>query len=150
MIRIKNPQDFWSGLLFFVVGVAAAWYGRIYTFGTATKMGPGYLPTVLSWMLAGLGVFLVARATFDVGAPIERSRVRPQIFILAAIIVFAFCIERLGLAPAVIIATIVAALASSEMRWIETALLSIGLAILCALLFVKLLGQPLAIWNWGS
>ena len=149
MTRIKNPQDFWAGVLFLAVGILAAWFGRVYTFGTATKMGPGYLPTVLSWGLAGLGAFLVIRALFDNGAPLERSMVRPQLFILAAIIVFAFCIERFGLAPAVIVVTIIAALASSEMRWRETALLSAGLAILCSVLFVKLLGQPLAIWNWG-
>ncbi|MGZ3408735.1 MAG: tripartite tricarboxylate transporter TctB family protein [Xanthobacteraceae bacterium] len=149
MTRIKNPQDFWSGLLFLAVGIFAAWFGRVYTFGTATKMGPGYLPTVLSWGLAGLGAFLVIRALFDQGEPLERSMVRPQVFILAAIVVFAFCIERFGLAPAVIIVTVIAAFASSEMRWRETAILSVGLAILCSVLFVKLLGQPLTIWNWG-
>jgi hypothetical protein len=149
MIRVKNPQDFWSGLLFFVVGLAAVWFGRGYNFGTATKMGPGYLPTVLSWGLAGLGAFLAMRAFFDSGPPLERSLVRPQLFILAAIIVFAFSIERFGLGPAVIIVTIIASMASSEMRWVETLILSVGLAALCAVLFIRLLGQPLALWNWG-
>jgi putative tricarboxylic transport membrane protein len=148
MTRVKNPQDFWAGLLFLVVGVAAAWFGRIYTFGTATKMGPGYLPTVLSWGLAGLGAFLIARALFDRGMQLEHSLFRPQAFILAAIVVFAFCIERFGLVPAVIVVTVVAALASPEMRWRETVPLAVGLAILCAVLFVRLLGQPLALWNW--
>jgi hypothetical protein len=149
MIRVKNPQDFWAGLLFLAVGLAAAWYGRAYNFGTATKMGPGYLPTVLAWGLAGLGAFLTLRAFLESGPEIERSLYRPQIFILAAIVVFAFFIERFGLAPAVVVATIISALASPEMRWKETVILSIGLAVLCAVLFVRLLGQPLAIWNWG-
>jgi putative tricarboxylic transport membrane protein len=149
MVRLRNPQDFWSGLLFFVVGLAAAWFGRVYTFGTATKMGPGYLPTVLSWILAAIGAFLIARALFEAGPRIERSLVRPQVFILAAIIVFAFSIERFGLAPTVIIVTLVASLASTEIRWVEVAILAVGLAIGCSLLFVRLLGQPLAIWNWG-
>jgi hypothetical protein len=149
MTRIRNPQDFWAGVLFLAVGIAAAWYGRVYTFGTATKMGPGYLPTVLSWGLAGLGAFLLIRALFDNGAPLEHSRVRPQLFILAAILVFAFTIERFGLVIAVVASTVVAALASTDVRWREIGLLGIGLAILCTLLFVKLLGQPLAIWNWG-
>lgn len=149
MDRIKNPQDFWSGLLFFAVGLAAAWFGRVYTFGTATKMGPGYLPTVLSWGLAAIGAFLIARALFERGQKIERSLVRPQVFILAAIIVFALCIERFGLAPAIIVVTLVASLASREIRWTEVGILAVGLAIACSLLFVRLLGQPLAIWNWG-
>jgi putative tricarboxylic transport membrane protein len=150
MVNIKNPQDFWAGVLFLIVGLGAAWFGRVYTFGTATKMGPGYLPTVLAWSLAALGAILIIRALIEGGASIERSLYRPQFFILTAIIVFAFLIERFGLAPAVIVVTCIASLASTETRWKETAILAIGLSVLCVVLFVKLLGQPLAIWNWGN
>src|ERR1700755_1887778 len=114
MIQVKNPQDFWAGLLFLVVGVGAAYFGRNYTFGTATKMGPGYLPTVLSWGLAGLGLILILRALFENGPKIESSLYRPQFFILLAIVVFALLIERLGLAPAIIVVTCIASLASTE------------------------------------
>ncbi len=147
--RIRNPQDFWAGLLFLSIGFAAAWFGRVYAFGAATKMGPGYLPAVLSWMLIGLGAFLCLRGVIGMGPQLERSLMRPQTFVLAAIIVFAFMIERFGLAPAVGVVTVVAALASREMRWIETLILAIGLAVLCVVLFVRLLGQPLTIWTWG-
>ena len=149
MIRVKNPQDFWAGLLFLVVGCLALWFGRAYTFGTATRMGPGYLPTVLSWGLVLIGALLSLRALALDGAPIEKSMFRPQIFILAAIIVFGLLIERLGLAPTIIIVTIIAALASREMRWRETALVAVGLAALCVGLFIYLLGQPLTIWAWS-
>ena len=149
MVRVKNPQDFWAGLLFLVVGLLAVYLGRNYSFGTATKMGPGYLPTVLAWMLAGFGAFLSLRALIESGPEIEASLWRPQAFIIAAIVVFGLLIERTGLAPSVIVVTVIAALASKEMRWLETAILSVGLAILCVLLFVKALGQPLTIYNWG-
>jgi hypothetical protein len=149
MVRVKNPQDFWAGILFLVVGLLAVYFGRNYAFGAATKMGPGYLPTVLAWIMAGLGAFLALRALLESGPGIEASLWRPQLFIVAAIVVFGLLIERFGLAPSVVIVTVVAALASSEMRWIETLILSIGLAILCVLLFVKVLGQPLTIFNWG-
>ena len=112
-------------------------------------MGPGYLPTVLSWMMAGLGAFLSIRALLESGPEIEGSLWRPQIFIVAAIVIFGLLIERLGLAPSVVVVTVVAALASREMRWIETLILATGLAVLCVLLFVKVLGQPLTIFNWG-
>jgi len=64
-------------------------------------------------------------------------------------VVFGLLIERVGLAPSVIVATIIASMASTEMRWVETISLAVGLAVLCAVLFVKLLGQPLAIFAWG-
>ncbi len=149
MIHVKHPQDFWAGILFLLVGALAVWFGRDYAFGTATKMGPGYLPAVLSWMLIGLGVFLAGRALLENGSALEPSLVRPQVFIVAAIVVFGLLIERLGLAPAVVVSTIVASMASSQMRWRESIILGIGLAVLCVLLFVKLLGQPLTIFTWN-
>jgi len=149
VIRVKSPQDFWAGLLFLVVGLLALWFGRPYAFGAATKMGPGYLPTVLSWLLVLIGGFLSLRALIEEGQPIEGSLYRPQLFILIAIVVFALLIERFGLAPAVIVVTILSAMASRQMRWRETLLLAVGLAALCVALFVYLLGQPLAIWSWG-
>jgi len=149
MTRVKNPQDFWAGILFLIVGLGAAWFGRVYTFGTATKMGPGYLPTVLSWSLAALGAILIVRALLEQGAAIERSLFRPQLFILVAIVMFALLIERFGLAPTIVVVTFIAALASPETRWKETVLLAVGLAVLCSVLFVELLGQPLEIFSWG-
>src|SRR5262249_36783122 len=120
MIRFKDPQDFWAGLLFLSIGGLALWFGRTYAFGTVTRMGPGFLPTVLSWALVLIGGFLSLRAFALEGPAIERSLVRPQLLILLAIIVFALLIERVGLVPTILVVTIVAALASREMRWRET------------------------------
>jgi hypothetical protein len=146
MIRVKNPQDFWAGILFVVFGGAALWIGRVYAFGTLSKMGPGYLPTVLCWALLGIGGVLIARALAIGGPPIERSKLKPQLFILAAIVVFALAIERLGLAPAVVLVAVTAALASHDLRWIEAIALAVALAALCVVLFVHLLGQPFTVW----
>jgi Tripartite tricarboxylate transporter TctB family len=146
MIRVKSPQDFWAGILFVLAGGAALWVGRDYPLGTLTRMGPGYLPTVLSWTLVAIGGLLTVSALALNGPAIAPSRIMPQLFILAAIVVFALAIERLGLAPAVMLVAITAALASRDMRWVETIALALGLAALCVVLFVHLLGQPFAIW----
>jgi hypothetical protein len=146
MMRVKNPQDFWAGILFVVFGGAALWIGRVYALGTLSKMGPGYLPAVLSWTLLGIGGVLIARALALSGPPIERSKLRPQLFILAAIIVFSLAIERLGLAPAVVLVTVTAALASRDLRFVEAIALAVGIAVLCVVLFVHLLGQPFTVW----
>jgi hypothetical protein len=148
MIRVKSPQDFWAGILFVLAGGAALWVGRDYTLGTLTRMGPGYLPTILSWALVAIGGLLTIRALALNGPAIAPSRIMPQLFILAAIVVFALAIERLGLAPAVMLVAITAALASRDMRWVETIALALGVAALCVILFVHLLGQPFAIWTF--
>ena len=54
-MRFNNLQDFLAGLLFVAFGAAALWFGKAYAFGAATRMGPGYLPNVLGWMLVGIG-----------------------------------------------------------------------------------------------
>jgi hypothetical protein len=146
MLRVKSPQDFWAGVLFVLFGCAALWIGRDYALGSLTRMGPGYLPTVLSWSLLAIGVLLMARALALNGPAIEPSRIAPQLFILAAIVAFALAIERFGLAPAVMLVTVTAAFASREMRWREAVALGLGLAALCVVLFVNLLGQPFRVF----
>jgi Tripartite tricarboxylate transporter TctB family len=89
---------------------------------------------------------LMARALALDGPAIEPSRIMPQLFILAAIVVFALTIERLGLALAVALVALTAAFASRDMRWLEAIALALGLAALCVLLFVHLLGQPFTVW----
>ena len=94
MSHVKHPQDFWSGILFATVGALALWLGKGYAFGTMTRMGPGFLPTVLAWGLVGIGAFLVARSFLLRGEPIAGSAVRPQIMIVIAIVAFmsALCV----------------------------------------------------------
>ena len=146
MVRVRNPQDFWAGILFIVFGGLALWFGRTYAIGTLNKMGPGFLPVALSIGLLGIGALLVLRALAIDGPAIEKSQMLPQLFILAAIVVFALTIERLGLALAVGAVTITASLANRSMHWFETIALAVGLAVLCVVLFVQLLGQPFLIW----
>lgn len=146
MIRVKSPQDLWAGLLFFIVGCGALWFGRNYNVGTVMRMGPGYLPSSLSWGLVGIGAFLVARGLVLSGPGIEGSLIRPQAFIVIAIVAFALLIEQFGLAPAVFVTTIIAAFASYEMKWIETVTLAVGSAIVSVVLFIYLLGQSMQKW----
>jgi hypothetical protein len=146
MIRVKSPQDFWAGILFVSAGAAALWLGRDYAFGSLTKMGPGYLPTVLSWASVGIGAVLGLRSLALDGPAVEPAALRPQAFVLAAIVVFALAIERLGLAPTVVLVALTAAPASPEVRGREAIVLAVGLAALCVILFVQLLGQPFQVW----
>ena len=48
-----RSQDFATGLLFVVVGVAALWIGADYPMGTAQRPGTGVLPRILAWCLIG-------------------------------------------------------------------------------------------------
>ena len=54
-MQIKNKQDFWSGVMFVVVGAAFALGATSYSMGTAARMGPGYFPFWLGVCLSLLG-----------------------------------------------------------------------------------------------
>ena len=144
-----NLQDFLAGLLFVAFGAAALWFGQGYTFGTPTRMGPGYLPTVLGWMLVGLGAFITLRAFVISGGAIPRIYIRPQFMIIAALIAFSLTIERFGLLAAAAAVVVLGSLASKEARPLEIIVIAALTAAAAVGLFIFVLGQPMAPWDWG-
>ena len=64
-MKIKNGKDFWAGMMYLGFGLYFAIYARNYNMGTALRMGPGYFPIVLSWMLVGFGGIVIARSFFS-------------------------------------------------------------------------------------
>lgn len=61
-MKIKNQRDFWSGLMFIVVGVGFAWGATSYSFGSSARPGPGYFPFGLGIILAALGALVLFKA----------------------------------------------------------------------------------------
>ncbi|NBS72532.1 MAG: tripartite tricarboxylate transporter TctB family protein, partial [Betaproteobacteria bacterium] len=58
-MNIKSQKDFFSGLMFGVVGIAFAWGATNYTVGSAARMGPGYFPLLLGVILAIFGAIIM-------------------------------------------------------------------------------------------
>ncbi|MBL0901623.1 MAG: tripartite tricarboxylate transporter TctB family protein, partial [Reyranella sp.] len=52
-------KDFLSGLMFIAFGLAALYFGQRLALGTPVRMGPGYVPRMLSLILLGLGSAIV-------------------------------------------------------------------------------------------
>lgn len=148
-MRFSNLQDLLAGLLFVAFGAAALYFGQGYAFGAATRMGPGYLPTVLGWMLVAIGAIIAIRSLLVSGVPIPTIHLRPQIMIIAALLAFALVIERLGLLAAAAAVVVLASLATREARPLETIVIAILTAFAAVGLFIYLLGQPMAPWTWG-
>jgi hypothetical protein len=62
-MKIKSQKDFWSGLMFIGSGLFFAfWAMAFYQMGTAVRMGPAYFPTVLGFLLAVLGGFVLLQS----------------------------------------------------------------------------------------
>ena len=145
-IRLPVNQDSIAGLLFVAFGVAGLWFGRNYSVGTAVRMGPGYFPHLLSWMLVVFGLGIAFKGALRGGAQIGRLSSRPVIFVLLSFIAFGLLIDRAGLPAAAIASVLIGALGGSEFRWKEQLILSISLAIASSALFIYALGLPMQLW----
>ena len=148
MVRVKSPQDIGAGVVFLLIGVAGIYFGSDLAFGTAARMGPGYFPVLLSGLIIVVGLVVGFKGLTIEGPPIEPVQLRPISFIIAAILIFGFLIERIGLALTAILLTIFAAYARPEVKLSETILLGVGLALFTVVVFVYVLGQALPAW-WG-
>jgi hypothetical protein len=148
MVRVKSPQDFGAGLVFMLIGLAGLYFGKDLTFGTASRMGPGYFPTWLSFLILVLGVGVGLKALVIEGPRIEPIQLRPILFVVAAILVFGFLINVVGLALTAVLLTILAAYARRSVKLTEMILLGVGLALFGVVVFVYVLGQALPAW-WG-
>jgi hypothetical protein len=149
MLRIKSAQDFGAGVLFALVGFGALWFGRALEVGSAAQMGPGYFPVMLGYGLLVFGAIFVLRGLAYGGPPIEASRWRPPLAILAAITAFSLLIERAGLATAVAACVLVSMLALPRTRWWEALALAVLLAAFCVAVFIYGLGQSITVFGGG-
>lgn len=146
MIRIRNQQDFAAGLFLVAFALLARHLAADLPMGRLVRMGPGYLPIVLAWILAGLGVLIAVRGLTTDGPRLEAWAWRPLIALTASLVCFALLLERGGLVAAIIATTVVSSLAAPGIRVLPTILLGVTLSALSTVLFIWLLGLPLTVF----
>ena len=156
-MNIKSQKDFFSGLMFMVVGVAFAWGASNYTIGTGARMGPVYFPLALGVLLTVLGGIITFKAlvveTVD-GDKIGAFAWKPLIFIILANLVFGAMIGGLprihlppmGLIVGIYALTFIASLAGDRFNFKEAIVLASILAVLSYLAFIKLLNLQFPVW----
>lgn len=156
-MRIKSQKDFFSGLMFTVVGAAFAWGATNYTIGEGARMGPGYFPLMLGILLAILGAFIMFEAlvveTPD-GEKIGKWAWKPLCFIIGANLLFGVLlgglpslgVPAMGLIVAIYGLTFVASLAGEQFKFKEVLVLATALAIGSYLAFVVLLKLQFPVW----
>ncbi|MBK1842699.1 tripartite tricarboxylate transporter TctB family protein [Azospirillum sp. YIM B02556] len=142
----RNPKDFFAGVIYIAVGLVAVWIGRDYATGTGSRMGPGYFPAVLGWLLAAFGVLSVLRSFVQDGSPIGTVAWKGLALVAGSTVLFGLLLESAGLIPALLALILVSAAASRMFRFeIRAAAGLVALLAFCALVFVKGLGVPMAL-----
>ena len=154
---IKSQKDFFSGLMFTLVGGGFAWGATNYTVGTGARMGPGYFPLLLGIALAVLGAFIMfyslVEHTED-GEPIGAFVWRPIVYILGANVVFGIFlaglpslgVPALGLIAAIYALVIIASKAGDTFVLKEVLILATVLSVGSYLAFIVLLKLQMPVW----
>ena len=142
---IKNPRDFWAGVMFLVLGGGFAGISITYKLGTAARMGPGYFPFFLGVILAVLGIAIAASAlkTKNAGQTVDKFHWGPIFWVLMPIVVFGMLLKILGMMIMGLMVVIVSSLGSEEFKLRPTVYLAIGLVIFCSAVFVGGLHLPI-------
>jgi hypothetical protein len=148
-MHIKSQRDFFSGLLFVVVGVVFAIGASTYPLGTSANPGAGYFPLILSVLMALVGAIVLFKSlTIETegGDPIGAIAWRPLIVIVVAIAVFGFSINRLGLVISVPVLIAIASLAGNEFKWLGVVVNALVLTVFTWLVFVVGLKLTIPMW----
>jgi hypothetical protein len=156
-VIVHSQKDFYSGLMFTIVGGSFALGASDYAVGTGARMGPGYFPLILGILLAVLGCAISIKSmvtpTAD-GDRIGKFAWKPLFFIIAANLVFGACIgglpiiglKPLGLVVGIYLLTYIASHAGEEHNFKEVAVLATILAAMSYVAFILLLKLQFPVW----
>ncbi|PXW98777.1 tripartite tricarboxylate transporter TctB family protein [Sphaerotilus hippei] len=148
-MKVKSQKDFWSGLMFIVVGVAFAWGSLNYSFGSSARPGPAYFPFglgVLMSILGGMVLFKALTVETDDGEPVGAFAWKPLLIILGSIAMFGFLLPRLGMLITLPLLVILSASASDEFKLKEAVLNAVILTAASYLIFFKGLSLTIPMW----
>jgi hypothetical protein len=150
-LKIKSEKDFWSGLMFVVVGIGFAWGATAYNFGSSARPGPAYFPFGLGVLMALLGSTILFKAlTFEVegGDRIGAWAWKPLLVITFSVAGFGWALPHLGMVIALPLLVLIAAYAGDEFHFREAL---VNAAVMLAFSwFIFIYGLKLSIPLWPT
>ena len=138
-------KDFLSGVMFIAFGLVALYFGRNLQMGTTVRMGPGYVPHMLAYIMMSLGGILTVVSLVTQGEPTEAPKWKPITMVTIGIVCFALLFERAGLLPALAALVLISSLGGEEFKLTEVLGNMVVLAVLCILVFKIGLGMNISI-----
>lgn len=151
-LKDRDWRDIIAGLVIIAIGLFwAIWAQNHYRIGTPTRMGPGWFPMYLGYVLAIVGALTAIPAFFRQG---DRPTIdwRPMIWITASVLAFALTVKWIGLVPAIFLQIGLGVLADTKLGWVGTLILASLTAVACHFIFYVGLGVQLPpfIWPFSS
>lgn len=156
-MKIKSQKDFYSGLLYTVIGAAFAYGATSYNVGSAARMGPGYFPLLLGSLLAIIGGIVIFKSLVvetPTGDRVGSWAWKPLSFIIAGNLLFGVLLGGLpsikfpamGLIVAIYGTTLVVSMAGDKFKLKEVLILATVLSVLSYLAFIVLLKLQFPVW----
>jgi hypothetical protein len=129
-------------------GAFFAIYGSQYTMGTAARMGAGFFPAILGWILVALGLLIALPACWRRGEAVV-VQWSNLIWSVLGVVAFAAMLKAVGVVVASF-ATCLITLMPARMALRLRLLVSAVIAGLTTLTFVIGLRMTLPIWPWQA
>jgi hypothetical protein len=138
-----------AGLMFIAIAALGLWVSRDYPIGTALRMGTGYVPRLLCWILMGLGAAILVQGLREKDTPPERTSWRqlmPIAVVTTSLVAFALAIEQLGLVLSILLLIGIGAIAARDIKIWETLVAALVLIALGWVVFILGLGLTIPVW----
>lgn len=148
-------RDIAAALFLFAIAYAVWTFTSELPQGTLRRMGPGFMPLLLSALLALCGLVILAQGLLAARAGQTDDRpalaltprhILSVVFVLGAIILFAVGIRTFGLAITAFAVVVVAGRSSTDLSWMETLIAAVILSAFSVLLFQVALNLSMPIW----
>jgi putative tricarboxylic transport membrane protein len=138
-----------AGLMFIAIAALGLWLSRDYPIGTALRMGTGYVPRLLCWILMGLGAAILVQGLREKDTRPERiswRQLMPIVVVTTSLVAFALAIEQLGLVLSILLLVGIGAIAARDIKIWELLLAVVVLIALSYAIFILGLGLTIPVW----
>ncbi|MFM2112529.1 MAG: hypothetical protein RLZZ271_1189 [Pseudomonadota bacterium] len=159
-MQVASQKDFFSGLMFTLVGAGFAFGAKSYSLGDGARMGPGYFPLMLGIVLTIIGIAVMVsslRGEHKESEQIGAWAWKPLGYVIGANVAFGICLAGLkvagqtlipsfGLIVGIYVLVLIASKASSAFVLRSALINATVLAVGCYLVFLKLLKLQIPLW----
>lgn len=148
-LRLLARKNVLAGLMFIAIAALGLWVSRHYPVGTALRMGTGYVPRLLCWILMGLGAAILVQGLCEQDPPSEPGGwawLVPLVVVTASLVAFALAIEQLGLVLSILLLVGIGALAARDITTWEALAAALVLVVLSWAIFILGLGLTIPVW----
>ena len=140
--------------MFMVIGIVFAVGAYNYQMGTAARMGPGFFPRILGFIMAGLGVIIAGiglknQAQFAATEGIGWTW-KPVIILTVAVVLFGITLPTLGMIIAISLLTFISGFAAHDKNYRELVMITVIMCLFCAGVFIWGLKLQMKLFPWSG